>query len=171
MKFSEEFYKEWEKHKIPYKVMVYLCGCKYIYITEEKKRIFKEHPRCPEHRKSKLHILLWCEVCGLKIEAKPQSGGNQKRCYPCGYKFMLEYNRLNFKPRYGKRYKQKPKKQVTELQEAKKEDRSLDDIKYLAVAKFIKSMKLNLPVVETPILDKIYHRAIGNQKAKVGHKN
>lgn len=158
MKLSKEFYEKWEKFKVPYKVMVYSCGCKYIYITEEEKRIFKNFSFCPEHRTAKTYILLWCESCGLRIEAKPQSGYRQKRCFECSSAFLLEYNNINFKARYAGRYKNKTRKKTTDLQDTKKAEATPEDIKHLAVKKFISTIRQDLPVVETPKLDRLLNK-------------
>ncbi|OEU68489.1 MAG: hypothetical protein BBJ57_07365 [Desulfobacterales bacterium PC51MH44] len=155
---SKAFWDKWTKHKLPFKVMAYRCGCSYIYITDKNKQILKNHSSCPVHKVSKTHILLWCEVCGLRIEAPPRAGYRQIRCHGCGKAFLLEYNRLNYKTKYGGRYKTGPKKQKTELQEINEEDENAANVPRLAVARFIKSMKQDLPKVETPILDKYLGR-------------
>ena len=153
MKLGKAFWDKWTKHNVPYKVMKYACGCSYIFLTDEKCMPIGNHSICPEHRKVKTWVILWCETCGLEIKAKPQSGYRQKRCIPCAGEFLKEYNRLNFKSKYAGRYGNKPKEQKTELQEEKEKDQSLEDTHYLAVARFIKTIKQDLPVFETPILD------------------
>ena len=67
----------------------------------------------------------------------------------------MEYNRINFKIKYAKKFnKRKRIKKKTELQEFNEEDVIYKDVAYLALARYIKSIKRDLPVVETPILDR-----------------
>ena len=154
MELPKGFWDKWTKHYVPFKVMVYLCGCSYILITDKEKQILKKHSFCPVHKKSKRYILLWCETCGLRIEAVPHAGSRQKRCNECSGPFLLEYNRTVFRLKYVGRYKTKRKIQKSELQEFNEEEDLNNYILYLALARAIKSMKRDLPKVETPILDK-----------------
>jgi len=139
MPLNDEFWEKWTKHHVPYKVVKYLCGCKYVFPIDKESLIIGNHTFCPKHRKAKEYVVLWCESCGVKVKAKPQAGYRQKRCLNCTGEFLKEYNRLNWVPEYAKN---KKRQQIakSELQEINDEE-ELKDITYLAVARFIKSLK------------------------------
>lgn len=155
MELPKEFWEKWTKHHVPYKIDIYMCGCSYVFIADPDRRTLTKHCFCPVHKVGKKYTILWCEVCGLKIKTKPKAGHRQKRCYDCGKAFLLEYNRINFKLKYAKKFNKRQRiKKKTELQEFNEENITYKDVAYLALARAIKSMKVDLPVVETPILDK-----------------
>ena len=62
-----------------YKIIKYICGCKYMLIPS-----VKHDPKCPEHNKTQKDITLWCVNCGSKVVAIPLAGHKRLVCYNCG---------------------------------------------------------------------------------------
>jgi len=62
-----------------YKIIEYICGCKYILIPT-----IKYSTKCPEHNKTQKNITLWCVICNSKVVAIPLAGHKRKVCYNCG---------------------------------------------------------------------------------------
>lgn len=143
----EELKKEYNKCHVPYKVAVYICGCSYIHIQDEERRILTKHAFCPEHKRGKKYILLWCNACGIPIKAIPRAGYRQKWCASCGKEYIKHYNRLTWQEKYGKKFKTVyvPKEKSSE------KERSVQKGRY---RRFLRSLNRELPVVETPVLDK-----------------
>ena len=146
----EKLIQEYAKCYVPYKVAVYLCGCKYIHIEDEEKQVLKEYSFCPEHKVGKDHMILWCETCGLTIKAIPRAGHRQKRCPVCAKAYLKEYNKRVWYEKYGKKEKSPIIKKKREEIESKKYER-LAKYRY---RKFLGGLGQRLPVVETPMLDK-----------------
>ena len=85
-----------------YKTITYNCNCKYIFITDPEKRIFKDHKFCPNHGKLKKHVMLWCKDCDLEIiETGPMSWQRKKRCFKCA-KLNQKKKTLSLKLLYRK---------------------------------------------------------------------
>jgi len=141
--------QEYNKRYVPYKVAVYVCGCSYIHIQDKEKRILKKHNFCPEHKRGKKYILLWCNACGVPIKAIPRAGYRQKWCASCAKVYIKHYNRMVWQERYGKKHKTiyVPKKATS-----KEKERAVNKGKY---RRFLKGLDRRLPVVETPVLDRL----------------
>lgn len=73
-----------------YKIIEYMCGCKYIWILDPDKVILPHQSKCPKHKKNQISITLWCADCGLKVVAIPLAGWRQKVCHKCGAKRQRE---------------------------------------------------------------------------------
>ncbi|MBW2178794.1 MAG: hypothetical protein JRG81_00235 [Deltaproteobacteria bacterium] len=145
--------QEYRKCHIPYKVVVYLCGCKYIYITDKENRILENHSFCPDHEVGKKYMLLWCDACGVALRVIPRAGYRQKWCVACAKDYLKQYNQKMWQEKHGKKNK-KVLVPIAQRLLALKKEKSMDKYRYRM---FLKSLGRLLPVVETPILDKLIH--------------
>lgn len=131
-----------------YKIIHYRCNHKFIYITEESKRILINHSVCPECGAPKIKVILFCQDCGLKItEIGLLAWQRKKRC--------LECVKADQKKRTKENWRKKAKKY-----NIKRRGKIVKDIDYFAMKKqgalrrLYRSMDRALPIVETPILDR-----------------
>jgi len=133
-----------------FKVILYSCGCSYIFIKDPEKRIMENSRLCPTCGSLKSHITLWCEICGLKITAVPRVGIRQKRCPECSRRLNIQNVKANWQKHKKKYNKKRRVKGVNHFAEIAK--------KTGALKRLYRRMSIELPVVETPVLDRLYEK-------------
>ena len=104
---------------ITYKIVTYLCGCKYLFTPG----IMPRPKRCPTHRKPQKNVTFWCDTCGTKQTGQP-SQGFKKRCYKCN----MYVQRRSVNRRVQKKYNEKH--DISELTDEalfEKDERHLDE--------------------------------------------
>jgi len=136
-----------------FKIIYYRCGCKYIFIIDKEKRIFKNYTLCPTHEHLISRVVLWCKDCGLKItETEARTWQRKKRCLPC--RDLKNLNRT--KANWALKKARNNLKTQTCMPEVNPKERlallSLNS-KKISLRKLYRAMDRVLPVVETPILD------------------
>lgn len=62
-----------------YKVIIFKCGCKYIWLNGTERR----YKVCPEHKRPTGSYITWCKRCGKKVTDKPQAGYRRIYCVDC----------------------------------------------------------------------------------------
>jgi len=103
-----------------YKVIVFKCGCKYIWLTGTERR----HKVCPEHNRPTGSYISWCRLCGKRVESPPRAGYRQKYCSDCKIIWQRQQSRNWYaaNPEYFKaRDTKKRGKQKTEVETQKDE--------------------------------------------------
>jgi len=132
-----------------YKTITYRCGCKYVFITDPEKQILKENKFCPVHPKTlKKYVELWCIDCGIKLtETGLLAWQRKKRCLRCAKADQKKRNLENWRKR-AKKYN------IKRRNKAKKIDCFAME-KTGSLRLLYRKMSIKLPVVETPILDRL----------------
>ena len=137
-----------------YKIRVFNCGCRYIYITDPDKQIFKNSYLCPKHKKTKEHTIIYCAECGIKIiQPNAMSAAKQLWCSTCSYERDLERSR-NYE------YKEKNNESKTALETEVEKPLTQQELAGKAIDRWYDEIKFVLPVVETPILDKLIEKEL-----------
>jgi len=143
---------------VNYKIITYNCGCKYVFITDPAKRILKNSKLCPIHGKSTKHVELWCIDCSVKItETNRLAWQRKKRCLKCAEIDQRKRAKENWRKnadKYNKKKRgEKPKKEPErpDLFAMQKQG---------ALKRLYRRMSIELPVVETPILDRLLRRDV-----------
>lgn len=100
-----------------YKIIKYICNCSYVFIINPKKRILKKHFECPEHKRLKTQIILFCKICDKKIvKNNLRAAARQQYCNECGTTRRIEQNREGWQGKYKNRYRKNARVQESETQ-------------------------------------------------------
>jgi len=139
-----------------FKIISYSCNHKFIYIKDPEKRIMQNNQLCPICGSIKDHIVLFCEVCGLKITAVPRVGIRQKRCPECSRLLNIQNVKANWQKHKKKYNKKRRVKSIIPFAEIAK--------KTGALRRLYRKMSIELPVVETPVLDRLWGEYLETQR-------
>ena len=125
-----------------FKIVEYHCGCKYVFTNAMPRlRI------CLEHQSIQKMVTLWCTDCGIKLEVIPLAG-RRRRCNDCSAYKNKQAVRLFQQRKYNKKHGIKDEAMPETLEE--KDERLLNEC----------FSSWPLPVVETPILDRMINEVV-----------
>ena len=144
-----------------YKVLEYLCGCKYILVCDENTLMRKgaaihDHSKpCPEHKQRQKNMTVWCLDCHKKMVMKPQAGYNKKRCAKCAAENTRKIVREAW--REG-RYDDGPKVRTEDSSNIENYGETQGQMIERVKTKIIRECQHLLPILETPELDRLYEK-------------
>ena len=88
----------------PFRVITFTCQCRYVQITDTKKRIMKNFAKCPVHGRVKESVKLFCLKCNIGITMTNfKAAAKQKWCTECGKKQRQGQNEVS-QEKYKGRY-------------------------------------------------------------------
>ena len=146
-----------------YKVLEYRCGCKYVLICDKNILIKKgagaihDHSKtCPDHFKWQKTMTVWCLDCFKKMVIKSKAGYNKKRCVKCAAENTRKRVREAWRAgTYDGRYNYSQPTRKTDISEIMEYGETKKQAIDRITTKITNECQHLLPVLETPILDKM----------------